>query len=50
MEVTAGEVGHQPRPAPEVIVVQAIPKGERGELAVEVLTEVGVDPDRALGG
>ena len=27
---------------PEVVVVQALPKGERGELAVEVLTEVGV--------
>jgi 16S rRNA (uracil1498-N3)-methyltransferase len=29
-------------PTPEVVVVQAIPKGERGELAVEVLTEIGV--------
>ena len=28
---------------PRVVVVQAIPKGDRGELAVEVLTEVGVD-------
>ena len=28
---------------PRVVVVQAIPKGERGELAVEMLTEVGVD-------
>ncbi len=28
---------------PRVTVVQAIPKGERGELAVEMLTEVGVD-------
>jgi 16S rRNA (uracil1498-N3)-methyltransferase len=26
----------------EVVVVQALPKGERGELAVEVLTEIGV--------
>ena len=26
-----------------MVVVQAIPKGERGELAVEMLTEVGVD-------
>jgi 16S rRNA (uracil1498-N3)-methyltransferase len=31
------------RPAPAITVVQALPKGERGELAVEVLTEVGVD-------
>lgn len=30
-------------PTPQVTVVQAIPKGDRGELAVEVLTEVGVD-------
>lgn len=28
---------------PRLVVVQAIPKGERGELAVEMLTEVGVD-------
>jgi len=32
-----------PRPDPEITVVQAIPKGDRGELAVEELTEVGVD-------
>jgi 16S rRNA (uracil1498-N3)-methyltransferase len=31
-----------PRPVPDVVVVQALPKGDRGELAVEVLTEVGV--------
>ena len=31
------------RPAPAFTVVQALPKGDRGELAVEVLTEVGVD-------
>ena len=37
-------------PAPRVTVVQAIPKGDRGELAVEVLTEIGVDRDRAVGG
>jgi 16S rRNA (uracil1498-N3)-methyltransferase len=28
---------------PRVVVVQAVPKGERAELAVEMLTEVGVD-------
>ncbi len=28
---------------PRLVVVQAIPKGERGELAVEMLTEVGAD-------
>ena len=32
-----------PRPDPVITVVQAIPKGDRGELAVEELTEVGVD-------
>jgi 16S rRNA (uracil1498-N3)-methyltransferase len=32
-----------PVPEPRVVVVQAIPKGDRGELAVEVMTEVGVD-------
>lgn len=32
-----------PPPQPRVVVVQAIPKGDRGELAVEMLTEVGVD-------
>jgi len=32
-----------PREEPAVTVVQAIPKGDRGELAVEMLTEVGVD-------
>ncbi|MEO8105775.1 MAG: 16S rRNA (uracil(1498)-N(3))-methyltransferase [Actinomycetes bacterium] len=31
------------RAAPFVTVVQAIPKGDRGELAVDLLTEVGVD-------
>lgn len=32
-----------PRPEPSVTVIQAIPKGDRGELAVEEMTEVGVD-------
>jgi 16S rRNA (uracil1498-N3)-methyltransferase len=30
-------------PAPRVVVIQAIPKGDRAELAVEIMTEVGVD-------
>jgi len=33
----------EPLPQPRVTVVQALPKGDRGELAVELLTEVGVD-------
>jgi len=32
-----------PPPAPRLVVVQALPKGDRGELAVEVMTEAGVD-------
>ncbi len=35
------EVADVPAPEPELVVVQALPKGERGELSVEVLTEVG---------
>jgi 16S rRNA (uracil1498-N3)-methyltransferase len=32
-----------PEPRPRLVVVQALPKGDRGELAVETMTEVGVD-------
>ncbi|QIK75995.1 16S rRNA (uracil(1498)-N(3))-methyltransferase [Nocardioides piscis] len=31
------------RPEPSFTVVQALPKGDRGELAAEVLTEIGVE-------
>ncbi|KRE95096.1 16S rRNA methyltransferase [Nocardioides sp. Soil774] len=41
--VTVASVSTDTRPEPAITVVQALPKGERGELAVEVLTEVGVD-------
>lgn len=33
----------EPAPRPTIVVVQALPKGDRGELAVELLTEVGAD-------
>ena len=33
----------EPPPEPRLVVVQALAKGDRGELAVELLTEVGVD-------
>jgi 16S rRNA (uracil1498-N3)-methyltransferase len=33
----------RPAPEPRLVVVQALPKGERGELAVETMTEAGVD-------
>ena len=36
-------VAPRPPPAPRLVVVQALPKGDRGELAVEAMTEVGVD-------
>jgi 16S rRNA (uracil1498-N3)-methyltransferase len=36
-------IGYAERPVPHVTVVQAIPKGDRGELAVEMLTEIDVD-------
>lgn len=32
-----------PPPQPRLVVVQALPKGDRGELAVETMTEAGVD-------
>ena len=41
--VSVAAVAREERPDPAFTVVQALPKGDRGELAVEVLTEVGVD-------
>jgi 16S rRNA (uracil1498-N3)-methyltransferase len=32
-----------PEPQPRLVVAQALPKGDRGELAVELMTELGVD-------
>ncbi|MFF3482070.1 16S rRNA (uracil(1498)-N(3))-methyltransferase [Streptomyces sp. NPDC002701] len=37
------EVHEEPVPAPRITVVQALPKGDRGELAVETMSETGVD-------
>ena len=42
-------VSEHPAPQPRLTVVQALPKGDRGELAVETMTEVGVDAHRAVG-
>ena len=39
--VTVASVSTGTRPEPAITVVQALPKGERGELAVEVLTDAG---------
>ena len=33
----------EPEPSPRIVVVQALAKGDRGERAVAVMTEVGVD-------
>ena len=43
LELTVQARREVPRPDPAITVVQAIPKGDRGELAVEEMTEVGVD-------
>ncbi|MCX5213018.1 16S rRNA (uracil(1498)-N(3))-methyltransferase [Kitasatospora sp. NBC_00240] len=43
IDVTVVEVRRAPEPSPRIVVVQALPKGDRGELAVETMTEVGVD-------
>lgn len=43
LTVRVESVEQADRALPHVTVVQAIPKGDRGELAVEMLTEVGVD-------
>ncbi|MEU7582571.1 16S rRNA (uracil(1498)-N(3))-methyltransferase [Streptomyces sp. NPDC041068] len=41
--VTMGAVAEEPEESPRITVVQALPKGDRGELAVETMTETGVD-------
>jgi 16S rRNA (uracil1498-N3)-methyltransferase len=41
--LTVQSVAEVPPAQPRITVVQALPKGERGELAVEMMTEVGID-------
>jgi 16S rRNA (uracil1498-N3)-methyltransferase len=43
VELTVQSVTEVPRADPAITVVQALPKGDRGELAVELMTEVGAD-------
>ena len=43
LELTVLGRHEEPPPQPRICVVQAIPKGDRGEQAVETMTEVGVD-------
>lgn len=43
LTVELSTVHEDPEEQPHVTVVQALPKGDRGELAVETMTETGVD-------
>ncbi len=43
LELTVRSRRVEPPADPAVVVVQALPKGERGHLAVELMTEAGVD-------
>ena len=43
LEVAITGRRHAPAPDPRLVVVQGIAKGDRGELAVQAMTEVGVD-------
>ncbi|MBB1251995.1 16S rRNA (uracil(1498)-N(3))-methyltransferase [Streptomyces sp. OF3] len=43
LTVHLDELVDEPPPSPRITVVQALPKGDRGELAVETMTETGVD-------
>jgi 16S rRNA (uracil1498-N3)-methyltransferase len=43
LDVRIDRVTTEPPPAPRFVVVQALVKGDRGELAVATLTEVGAD-------
>ncbi|PPK69122.1 16S rRNA (uracil(1498)-N(3))-methyltransferase [Actinokineospora auranticolor] len=43
LDLTVAERWDEPPPRPRVVVVQALVKGDRGELAVELATEAGAD-------
>jgi 16S rRNA (uracil1498-N3)-methyltransferase len=43
LDLVVDDVAFTERPTPTITVVQALAKGDRGELAVEVLTEIDVD-------
>lgn len=43
LSLTVSRRWQEPEPAPRVVLVQALVKGDRGELAVELATECGVD-------
>lgn len=41
--ITVGSVDDEPNPRPRITAIQAIAKGDRAELAVQMLTEAGID-------
>jgi 16S rRNA (uracil1498-N3)-methyltransferase len=41
--IAVESIERMPEPSPRLIVVQALPKSEHGELAVDLLTQAGVD-------
>ncbi len=43
LTVRVGARSEEPAANPRLVVVQGIPKGDRGELAVQAMTETGVD-------
>lgn len=43
LRVAVSEITTERQEEPRITVVQALPKGDRGELAVETMTETGVD-------
>jgi 16S rRNA (uracil1498-N3)-methyltransferase len=43
LSLTVSRRWQEPEPAPRVVLAQALVKGDRGELAVELATECGVD-------
>jgi 16S rRNA (uracil1498-N3)-methyltransferase len=43
LELAVRSRRRDPRPEPALVAVQALPKGDRGQLAVELMTEAGVD-------
>lgn len=43
LTLSVRQVDHQPAPDPRLVVIQALPKGDRAELAVSTMTEVGAD-------
>ncbi len=43
LDLDVSSASTAPAPAPRLVVAQALAKGDRGELAVQAMTEVGVD-------